>query len=176
MGEILHDNAVLDDRNNKTRRLIFKLDIDSDGCPETHTISGVPTDVVISYNEGDTATADALEADTCWDNGYAACFTDANGNTAFLIDVSKLESASVGSISEVLGVNLLRGFHPTYVCGAIDERDLIALLGDDVTQGLVASSSGITPDGNIAFELVNAGISFAATDYTQVFEVIYTIK
>ena len=175
MGEVLHDNAILDDRSVKTRRLIFKLDIDSDGAPETHTISGVPGNVVISYNEGDTATADAVEADTCWDNGYTACFADACGHTGFLIDVSELEVAGV-VIAEVLGVNLLRGFHPVYVCGAIDERDVINLLGDDLLVEGVTASTGITPLGNIAFELINVGLDFTCADYTQVFEVIYTIR
>ena len=174
MGEILHDDAVLDDRRVKTRSLIFKLDIDSSDAPESHNITGVPLDVVFTRNEGDTATADAIECPACWANGYVACVADASGETGFLIDVSALEAGQV--VDEVLGVKLLRGDHSIFNCGAVDTQDLIALLGEDVDVSGVVSASGVTLGGNIAFELVNAGIDFTGTDYTQVFEVIYTLR
>ena len=175
MSEILHDNVQLDERRIKTRSIIFKLDIDSSDAPESHNITGVPLDVVYTRNEGDTATADAIECPACWANGYVACVADASGETGFLIDISTLESGSQ-VVDEVLGVKLLRGDHSIFNCGAVDTQDLIALLGEDVDVSGVVTATGVTLGGNIAFELVNAGIDFSGTDYTQVFEVIYTIR
>ena len=178
MSEILHDNVQLDERRVKTRSIVFKLDIDSSDAPESHNITGVPLDVVYTRNEGDTATADAIEDHTagcpCWANNFTAP-VDTSGITGFLIDASVLENGSQ-VIDEVLGVKLLRGFHPIYACGSLDDRDIIDLLGENVCVSGVSTPSGVTLGGNIAFELTSAGIDFAATDYTQVFEVIYTIR
>ena len=175
MGEILHDDAVLDDRRIKTRRLIFKYDVDSGECPEVHVISGVPGDIVISRNEDDTATADAIDCPAdcvdCWANTYTAP-ADNVGTSGFLINVSLLEGGQ--SVSEVLGVQLLRGNNPLFDCGSVDEHDIITLLGEDVIDNGVTTATGVTLSGNIAFEIVST-VDFAAADYTQVFEVIYVL-
>ena len=177
MSEILHDDAVLDERRIKTRRLIFKYDVDSTcGCCETHLISGVPSTVVVVRIEGDTATADAIDCPAdcvdCWANTYTAP-SNSTGVVGFLLDISALESGSQ-SVREVLGVSLLRGNNPLFACGAVDEHDIIALLGEDVIDGLVTSATGVTLSGNIAFELTST-VNFESADYTQVFEVIYIL-
>lgn len=177
MAEILHDKPGVDDRGNKTRRIVFKLDVDSSPTPETHVISGFPGGIITTSTECDSgacSTTEAIEDDACWDNAFTACPADACGEIGFLIEVAELESNS-HSVDEVLGVHLLRGENPLFACAAVDEHDIITLLGDNITQGLVVSASGVTPAGNIAFELVST-VDFAAADYTQVFEVIYTIK
>ena len=177
MGEILRDSAILDDKDVKIRRLYFKLHVDTSDCPEIHVITGVPTDAVLLNYEDDTgacSTTVALEDCACWDNGFTACPTDAVGQVGFLIDASVIEGASA-SILEVHGVSLLNGNNPLFDCGAVDEHDLIVYLGTDVDVGGAVHAGGVTPAGNIAFELTST-VNFATADYTQFFEVIYSIR
>ena len=176
MGEILHNNPVLDDARNKRRSIIFDLDVDADACPdETFVLTGVPGDVVIVRHAEDTATSDAVEDITCDDTGFTTP-VNATGIIGFLLDASKLEASST-SILKVHAVKLLGAVNEAAVCCGVlvDAKDTISFVGADQTQGLVVSPSGISAGGNIVFEL-DSTVDFDATDYHQTIEVIYSIR
>ena len=177
MGEILHDNPVLDDSRNKRRSIVFDLDVDADACPdETFVLTGVPGNVVIVRHAEDTATADAVEDITCDDTAFTTP-VNATGIIGFILDSSKLESASA-SLLKVHAVRLLGGINTLAVCCTCTitvTSDAVSLLGADQTQGLVVSASGISAGGNIVFEL-DSTVDFDAVDYHQTIEVIYSIK
>ena len=162
MSRYKYSDPALEDRALSERSLTFELNIDTSDCPETYLVD-IDDEIVIVRAEGATATADAVEDIACDDNAFTAP-SDANGIVGFLLQKSKFEPDQ--TIDRVRSVEVVYQSSST---------SAVALVGDNRSTNSVSFASGVTADGNIAFEIDSAA-NFATTDYRVIIKVSYSTR
>lgn len=145
MSEI-EKNSILHDHQIKSRRLTFKTSIVFNASPALIKYSTDLPSVAVVRAEGQVAEADAIE-------NLSAEFTTADAGTGVFGLLLKKEA--LGELDQVYQVRVVSALGTTVVTPA--------------------SSSYITPEGNLAID-INSDQNHETTSETIILEISYKIK
>ena len=146
-------NSSVDNQQVMHRKLVFEFNVVHHATPASKKVASDLPGVCFISSEGLTTPVSAIEDVTGLTNYTAA--SDASG----IVDVL-LKGSELGSIKKVMTVVV---------------REKVSTGFSAPTVQILGSAGGLTPGGNIAFE-VTVAASLATTDSTCVVEVDYLLS